>query len=103
MKKRIIIGTLLAVFLMMMLPTACAVESNTVKETMESQYPIIIPDIDFEELKEKYKDRPIEPTFFLIFILKQIIGLLRIIKFTAIFVVLLIIKRIFGNTTAIIS
>ncbi len=103
MKKRIIIGSLLAVFLMMMLPTVSAIESDAVKETMKSQYPVLIPDIDIGEVKEKYKDRPIEPTFFLIFILKQIIGLLRIIKFTAIFVVLLIIKRIFGNTTAIIS
>ena len=103
MKKRIIIGGFLAVFLMIMLPIASAVESNTVKKTMESQYPVIIPDIDIEELKEKYKDRPIEPTFFLIFLLKQIIGLLRIIKFTAIFVVLLIINRIFSNTSALTS
>ena len=102
MRKKIIIGSLLAVFLMMMLPTVSAIESDAVKETMKSQDPIVIPDIDIEELKLKYQSGS-EPWFFLIFILKQIIGLLRIIKFTAIFVVLLIIKRIFGNTTAIIS
>lgn len=99
MKKRIIIGSLLAVFLMIMVPTTCAVESNTVKKPMESKYPVLIPDIDIEELKEKNKDRPIEPTFFLIFILKQIIGVLRIIKFTAIFAVLLMIIGISGNTS----
>ena len=103
MKKKILFGSLLAVFLMMMLPTACAVESNTVKETMESQYPIIIPDIDIEELKEKYKDRGFEPTFFLIFILHRILNLLRMIKFAGLFAVLFaIINRIFGNSTAII-
>ncbi|MCK5112596.1 MAG: hypothetical protein KAQ84_03555 [Thermoplasmatales archaeon] len=103
MRKKIIIGSLLAVFLMMMLPTVSTIESDAVKETMKSQNPIIIPDIDIEELKLKYQNGP-EPTFFLIFILKQILSLLRMIKFTALFAVLLIIiKRIFGNSTAIIS
>jgi len=93
----------LAVFLMMMLPTVSAIESDAVKETMKSQDPIVIPDIDIEELKLKYQSGS-EPWFFLIFILQQILNLLRTIKFTAIFVFLLIIiKRIFGNTTAIIS
>ena len=103
MKKKIIFGSLLAVFLMMMLPTVSAIESDAVKETIKSQYPIIIPDIDIEELKEKYKDRGIQPTFFLIFILKQILNILRTIKFTALFAALFaIINRIFGNNSAIL-
>ena len=103
MKKKILFGSLLAVFLMMMLPTVSAIESDAVKETMKSQYPTTIPDIDIEELKEKYKDKGIEPTFFLIFILKQILNILRTIKFAAIFAALFaVINRIFGNTTAII-
>jgi len=98
MRKKIIIGSLLAVFLMMMLPTVSAIESDAVKETMKSQYPNIIPDIDIEELKLKYQNGP-EPTFFLIWIL----NLLRMIKFTALFAILAILLIIFGNSTAIIS
>jgi len=102
MRKKIIIGSLLAVFLMMMLPTVSAIESDAVKETMKSQYPNIIPDIDIEELKLKYQNGP-EPTFFLIFILHRILNLLRMIKFTALFAILAILLIIFGNSTAIIS
>ncbi len=99
MKRRIIIGSLLAVFFMIMLPTACAVEFNALKETMKSQHPIIMPDIDIEELKLKYQNGP-EPTFILLFLLSIILNLLRIVKFTILFTLII---RIFGNTTAIIS
>ena len=53
MKKKII-GSLLVISLIAMLPSACAVEFKAVKETMESHYPVIIPEIDIEELMEKY-------------------------------------------------
>ena len=104
MRKKIIIGSLLAVFLMVMLPSAYAVESNIVKETMKSQYPIIIPELDIEELKLKYPNGP-EPTFILLFLLSIILNLLRLVKFAIPFVLILyIIKEIFGNnTTCIIS
>lgn len=105
MNKKILFGSMLAVFLMMMLPTASAAEYSTVKETMKSQYPIIIPDIDIEELKLKYQNNPTEPTFIILFILTQIIRLLRMVKFTVLFALIyLVIKKIFGNsTTPIIS
>ena len=45
MRKKIAIGCFLAIFLMMMLPIASAVNSNVTKETMKAQYPIIVPDI----------------------------------------------------------
>ena len=80
MRKKIIFGTLLVVFVMMMLPTAYATESSAVKGTMKSQIPIILPDISIEDLKIKNRDGP-EPTFFLIFILNQIFNLLRLVKF----------------------
>ncbi|UCF12266.1 MAG: hypothetical protein JSW06_09525 [Thermoplasmatales archaeon] len=105
MRKKIIFGSFLAVFLMMMLPTISAIESDAMKETMKSQYPIIIPDIDTDELKFQYQSGS-EPWFFLIFILKQILNILRTIKFTALalFAVLfVIIRRIFGNTNAMVS
>ena len=85
MEKKTIIGSLLVISLIAMLPSACAVEFNAVKEIMESQYPIIIPEIDIEELKEKYKDGPIEPTLIILFILTQILNILRIVKFTFLF------------------
>ena len=84
---------------MIMLPTACAVEFNALKETTKSQHPIIMPDIDIEELKLKYQNGP-EPTFILLFLLSIILNLLRIVKFTILFILII---RIFGNTTAIIS
>ncbi len=102
MKKKTIIGSLLVISLIAMLPSACAVEFNAVKEIMESQYPIIIPEIDIEELKEKYKDGPIEPTLIILFILTQILNILRIVKFTFLFVILLIIRRATNNTTSIV-
>ena len=103
MRKKIIIGSLLAVFLMAMLPSAYAVESNIVKETMKSQCPITIPEIDIEELKLKYQNGP-EPTFILLFLLSIIINLLRLVKFAIPFILILYIIKIFGNnTTCIIS
>ncbi|UCF13420.1 MAG: hypothetical protein JSW06_03965 [Thermoplasmatales archaeon] len=105
MRKKILFGSLLAAFLMMMLPTVSAIESDAMKETMKSLQPIIIPDIDVDELRLQYQSGS-EPWFFLIFILKQILNILRTIKFTALalFTVLfVIIKRMFGNTNATIS
>jgi hypothetical protein len=102
MKKKIVIGSILVISLIAMLPSACAIEFSAVKETMESQYPVIIPEIDIEELKEKYKDRPIEPTFIILFILSQILNILRTIKFALLFVIILIIRNATNNTTSII-
>ena len=94
MKKKIIFGRLLAVFLMMMLPTSCAVEYSIVKETIKSQNPIIIPDLDVEELKKRGL---IFKLLMLKFIVRNIRRMFRVV------VLLIIIKRIFGNNTAIIS
>jgi len=75
MKKKIIFGSLLAVFLMVMLPSACAVE-----------------------LIEKKTDNSGEPLFiltFLILLLKAIRTTVWIVGF----VILRIIRDIIGNNT----
>ena len=53
MKKKIIFGSLLAVFLMMMLPSVPAVEYNTAVEANESRILDELRNIDLEELKIK--------------------------------------------------
>ena len=104
MRKKIVIGSLLAVFLMIMLPMASAVNSNAVKETTKAQYPIIVPDIDVEELKEQYTNDPSEP---LPIIVTLLIWLLKIMRIILVPIWALLIYFIFlrgtNNTTCIIS
>lgn len=102
MKKKIIIGSLLAVFIMMMLPSASAVESSTIEKTLKSQQPIVNPDIDIGELKLKYQDDPAEPKFVILFLLSILLNILRAAKFVTIFAILLIfiIRRI-TNSSAV--
>jgi hypothetical protein len=87
MSKKIIFGSLLVVFVMMMLPTAYATESSAVKETMKSRVSFLLPDLNIEDLEIKNQDDP-EPTFILIFILQQILNILRVVKFALPFVIL---------------
>lgn len=102
MKKKIIIGSLLAIFIMMMLPSASAVESNTIEKMIISQDSIVFPEIDFEELKSKYQDDPSVPKFAILFLLSIIINILRAAKFVAIFaIVLIIIIRSIRNSSAV--
>ncbi len=105
MRKKIIFGSLLAVFLMVMLPSACAVESNAVKEPIESRrfFEVQNINIDIEKLIEKITDNSGEPLFILtllILLLRAIRGIVWIVGF----VILSIIKNIIGNnnTTACI-
>jgi len=106
MKKPFVYGSLLAAFLIMTLPSICAVESSTAIESIKLQRPIMKTSIDIEKFIKKYKDNPIEPTIFILFFLTQIIRLLRIIRFTgilAIILIILLIAKSSNNTTGIIS
>jgi len=98
MKKiKIIIGSLLAIFLMMMLPSASAVEANAAKET--TIYSSETLDI-FLKLKERYDDDNLEPTFIILYtLLIQLLRVLRMIDFGIILVILNIIRKIIGNRT----
>ena len=100
MRKKIIFGSLLAVFLMVMLPSACAVESNAVKEPIESRrfFEVQNINIDIEKLIEKITDNSGEPLFILtllILLLRAIRGIVWIVGF----VILSIIRDIIGNNT----
>jgi len=53
MKKKIILGSLLAVFILMMLPAVNAVEYNTVAKANKSNLFEQIKDMDIEQLKEQ--------------------------------------------------
>ena len=76
MKKKIIFGSLLAVFLMIMLPSVPAVEYNTAVETNEArildelhnidleELKVKIQSIDIKSLKEELKDDPALPLCF---------------------------------------
>ena len=106
MKKSFVFGSLLAAFLIMTLPSICAVESGRAIESIKLQRPIIKTSLDIDKLIKKYKDNPIEPTIFILFFLTQIIRLLRIIKFTGILAIILIILLIVkssNNITGLIS
>ncbi len=60
MKKKIIFGSLLAVFLMMMLPAVPAVEYNTAIEVNESHLFEEIQSMNIDELKEKILNLNVE-------------------------------------------
>jgi len=60
MKKKIIFGSLLAVFLMMMLPAVPAVEYNTAIEVNESRLFEEIQNMNIDELKEKILNMNVE-------------------------------------------
>ncbi len=60
MKKKIIFGSLLAVFLMMMLPAVPAVEYNTAIEVNEAYLLEEIQNMSIDELKEKILNMNVE-------------------------------------------
>ena len=90
MKKKIVLGSILAVFIMVMLPSASATESETAIERNKLRTYI-------EEIHETLGDDPAEPTI--------ILRLLLWIKNLTIVVILAIILLMLGgssnNTTAL--
>ena len=100
MRKKIIIVSMLAIFIIMMLPSSYAVETIAIKEKINSQKPYNIADFELDEIFQKYNDP--EPSFIILFLLSVIINILRIIKFSIAFFVLIIfiVRKIFGNNTS---
>jgi len=103
MKKiKIIIGSLLAIFLLMTLPSASAVEANSVKGT--TNYSSEIPGVDFKKLKESYEKDNGEPSFIILYtLLIWLLKALRVLDFGIIIVLLSIIRKIIGNQTTEIT
>jgi len=120
MKSKIIFGSLLAVFLMMMLPSVPAVEYNTTVEANESRILNELRNVDLEELKlniqnidiksfkEELKDDPTLPQCFAIpyaiialVILCVIFGVLGAIGVTVGLILSVIISIIVGVLGAI--
>ena len=56
MKKKIVIGSLLAFFILMMLPSVSAVEFNTAVESNKPQLLEQIKEMDIAKIKEKIRD-----------------------------------------------
>jgi hypothetical protein len=102
MRKTLIGGSLLAVFLLMMLPTVAAEEAKVAQAGPTSSNLLDIQTAYLEELREKFKDNP-SPQFILITLAILLLKLLRwgVIIFGGI--VLLIVLRILRkNNTAVV-
>ena len=62
MNKKIIMGSLLAVFMLMILPSISAVESNIVVEIKKPSILKRIQNLDFEDINDTFKDRVLPQT-----------------------------------------
>jgi hypothetical protein len=101
MRKMLIGGSLLVVFLLMMLPTVAAEEANVAQSTT-TPYLLDIQATYLEELREKFTDGP-SPQIFLITFAILLLKLLRwgvIITGGLLFLIILGILR--KNNTALV-
>lgn len=103
MKKTLVGFSLLAAFLIMMLPTVAAEEAKVARPAVLSSIRHSLQTVDLEAMKEKYKDNP-QPQVFLLTLLIMLLKLLRMSIALVGVIVLLIVLRLLGNnnnTTAI--
>ena len=96
MKKKIIIGSLLSVFILMMLPSASSLQFNTASETNKSRLLEKTKNIDIRELIEKHEDDS-SPLLFgdILRILIRIIGMLLTTTIIA-FIIYLYVSSLIG-------
>jgi len=99
MKKTLILGSLLAVFLVMMLPTVAAAETKIAQSAVTSFNFLEIQTTYLEEMQEKYKDGPY-PQF--IFITLAIL-LLKLLRWGVIFIIIIILNLLRSNNTTGVS
>lgn len=105
MKLKIVFGSVLAIGILMMLPSISALNYSQAEEIISSNQ-IVNTNSNFSEILLRYKNDPNQPTFIILFLLSVIINLLRFVKISSLFVVILIliIMRITkNNSTAIID
>jgi len=104
MRKTLILGSLLAVFLMMMLPTVAAAEAKVAQSATTSPYLLNAQSVYIEAIRAKYKDNPSPQTFILLTLAILFLKLLRwgsIIVIGVIFLIILKMKNGQNNTTAV--
>ena len=101
MRKTLILGSLLAVFLMMLLPTVAATEAK-VAQSATTPYLLNAQSAYIEAIRAKYKDNPSPQT---IILLTLAILLLKLLRWGVIFIgaILLVILKIIrnNNTTGV--
>lgn len=94
MKKKIIIGSLLSVLMLIMLPSVSSLQFNTVSETSKSFLFEKIKDMDIKEFIVKIEDSLFPLLFGIILgILIRIIGFLLITTFIA-YIIYLYVRNI---------
>jgi hypothetical protein len=104
MKKTLIFGSLLAVFLMMMLPTVAAAEAKVAQSATTSPNLLNAQSVYIEAIRAKYKDNPSPQTIILLTLAILFLKLLRwgsIIVIGVIFLIILRIIRGQNNTTGV--
>ncbi|DAC72561.1 MAG TPA: hypothetical protein DSN98_04550 [Thermoplasmata archaeon] len=104
MRKNLIVGSLLAVFLMMMLPTVAAAEAKVAQSATTSPNLLSIQTAYVEAIRAKYKDDPSPQTFILLTLAILFLKLLRWGSIIVIGAILLVILKVIGgrnNTTAV--
>ncbi len=104
MKLKIIFGIVIAIVILMTLPSVSALQSNQFEDIIKKHESILNADPDISDVLIKFKNNPHEPTFILLFLLSVIINLLRLVKFASAFVIvlLLIILKMSNNNTTYI-
>jgi len=98
MKKTLTLGSLLVVFLFLMLPTVTAAEAKIAQSSIPSPDVLEIQTTYLMELQEKYKDGPY-PQFILITLA---ILLLKLLRWGVLFIILIILSTLKpDNTTGV--
>jgi hypothetical protein len=104
MRKNLIVGCLLAVFLMMMLPAVVAAEAKVAQSATTSPNLLEIQTTYIETIRGKYRDNPSPQCFILLTLGILLLKLLRwgaIILDGIIFLIILRIIRGNNNTTGV--
>ena len=103
MRKTLMLGSLLVVFLMMMLPTVAATEAK-VAQSASTPYLLNAQSAYIEAIRAKYKDNPSPQTFIILTLGILLLKFLRwgsVIVIGVIFLIILKLRQGQNNTTAV--
>jgi hypothetical protein len=98
-RKTPIIGSILAIFLLILLPIASAVNFNYAKEADTKQLSFSISETDLEKIKDRFTLDPTEPTPILITLLILLLKLIRAGMVAFLTIVFIFIRGLGNNTT----